>query len=87
MDKLKKAEETDMIILFWRQNWRELDRVIDNFRRDFERSITSFPMFGSSSLSVSALSCDVADEGNRYVKTTDMPDPILTKMYTWLKAG
>ena len=73
MDKPKKSEPSDQpMVPFWRQNWTELDRVFDNFRKDFERSLW-FPAMTFPSLSVSSLSCDVVDEGNRYVITTEVP--------------
>jgi len=71
MDKPKK--ETSEITPFWRHSWTDLDRVFDNFRRDFERSFAAFPVLNVPTLSVSLLSCDVADEGDRYVITTEMP--------------
>jgi HSP20 family protein len=72
MDKPKK-ETSEQIVPFWHQNWGELDRVFDNFRRDFERSFTSFPVLTMPSLPASSLTCDIADEGDRYVITTDVP--------------
>jgi HSP20 family protein len=50
-----------------------MDRVFDNFRRDFERSLASFPVLTAPTFSMSSLSCDVTDEGDRYVITTEMP--------------
>lgn len=73
MDKPKRSETSEQITPFWRQSWTELDRVFDNFRRDFERSLASFPVLTVPTLSMSSLSCDVADEGDRYVITTEMP--------------
>jgi HSP20 family protein len=73
MDKPKKSETSDQpIVPFWRQGWTELDRVFDNFRKDFERTLW-FPTMTIPSFSVSSLSCDVADEGDHYVITTEMP--------------
>jgi len=73
MDKPKKSETSEpSIVPFWRQGWTELDRVFDNFRKDFERTLW-FPAMSFPSFSVSSLSCDVADEGDRYVITTEMP--------------
>ena len=73
MDKPKKSETSDQpIIPFWRQGWTEIDRVFDNFRKDFERTLW-FPTMTIPSFSVSSLSCDVVDEGDHYVITTEMP--------------
>jgi len=73
MDKPKKSDTSEHpMVPFWRQGWTELDRVFDNFRRDFERTLW-FPAMSIPSFSVSSLSCDVTDEGDRYVITTEMP--------------
>ena len=73
MDKPKKSETPEpSIVPFWRQGWTELDRVFDNFRKDFERTLW-FPAMSIPSFSTSLLSCDVVDEGDRYVITTEMP--------------
>lgn len=73
VDKPKKSETPDQPLApFWRQGWTELDKVFDNFRRDFERSLW-FPAMTIPPLSMSSLSCDIADEGDRYVVTTEMP--------------
>ncbi len=69
----KKSETPHEITPFWRAGWTELDRVFDNFRRDFERSLSLFPAMNMPSLPTSAVSCDIMDEGNRFVITADMP--------------
>jgi HSP20 family protein len=74
MDKPKKSESSDQpIVPFWRQNWGDLDRVFDNFRRDFERTLSSFPAMNLPSISVSSVSCDVLDEGDHYVINAELP--------------
>jgi HSP20 family protein len=74
MDKPKKSETSDQpIVPFWRQGWGDLDRVFDNFRRDFERTMTSFPAMNLPSISVSSVSCDVLDEGDHYVINAELP--------------
>ena len=74
MDKSKKSESSDQPIApFWRQNWGDLDRVFDNFRRDFERTLSSFPAMNLPSISVSSVSCDVLDEGDHYVINAELP--------------
>jgi len=73
MNKPKKAESSNRpMVPFWPQNWTELDRVFDNFKKDFERSMW-FPAMTFPSLSISSPSCDVVDEGDRYVITTEVP--------------
>ena len=64
------------IVPFWRSGFEELDRVFDNFKRDFEHvftpSITGVKplhqMFESS-----PTACDLVDEGDKFVITADMP--------------
>jgi HSP20 family protein len=74
MDDQKKSEASNQpIIPFWRQSWGELDRVFDNFRRDFERTMTSFPAINLPSMSVSSVSCDVLDEGDHYIINAELP--------------
>ncbi len=74
MDKAKKPDISEhQVIPFWRQGLTDLDRIFDNMRRDFERSFSSLPVLAIPPLVVSTLSCDVADEGDRYVINADMP--------------
>jgi HSP20 family protein len=74
MDKpQKKSEASHEITPFWRTGWSDLDRVFDNFRRDFERTLSSFPAISFPSLPTSSMSCDVMDEGDKYVINADMP--------------
>ena len=69
----KKSEASTDITLFWRSGWPEIDRTFDNFRRDFERALASFPMSTPPLSSLSTMSCDIVDEGNRFVLNVDMP--------------
>jgi HSP20 family protein len=74
MDKPKKSETSDRpIVPFWRQVGGDLDRVFDNFRRDFERTMASFPAMNLPSMPVSSVSCDVLDEGDHYVINAELP--------------
>ncbi len=67
-DKEKKE-----IVPFWRSGFDELDRVFDNFRRDFENVFS--PTLGAKPFSVleSTTACDLVDEGDKFVVTADMP--------------
>lgn len=57
-----------------RSSWTEMDRVFDNFRRDLEKSFTSFPNFSMPSFpKIPETSCDVIDEGNQFKISVDMP--------------
>lgn len=74
MDKPKKSETPEHpIVPFWRQSWADLDRVFDNFRRDFERSFGMFPALSMPPMSISSISCDVVDEGDRYIINAELP--------------
>ena len=74
MDKPKKFETSEhSVVPFWRQNWSDLDRVFDNFRREFERKMSSFPALNLPSMPMASMSCDVLDEGDRYVIHAEMP--------------
>ena len=74
MDKPKKSETPEHpIVPFWRQSWADLDRVFDNFRRDFERSFGMFPALSMPQMAISSISCDVVDEGDRYIINAELP--------------
>lgn len=74
MDKSKKPEASSQsVVPFWRQSWVDLDRVFDNFRRDFERTMASFPAMNIPPMSISSISCDIVDEGDRYVIKAELP--------------
>ena len=74
MDKSKKPEASSQsVVPFWRQSWVDLDRVFDNFRRDFERTMASFPAMNIPPISISSISCDILDEGDRYVIKAELP--------------
>ena len=74
MDKPKKSETQEHpVVPFWRQNWTDLDRVFDNFRREFERTVSSFPALNLPPMPMASMSCDVLDEGDRYVIHAEMP--------------
>src|SRR5690349_17914505 len=68
----KKSETSSHISPYWRTGWLEIDRIFDNFRRDFERSLSMFPAVGNLSLPTT-VSCDVTDEGTRFVIHANMP--------------
>lgn len=74
MDKSQKKLETPSgISPYLKTGWLEMDRIFDNFRRDFERSLSTFPAIGIPSLPTPTIACDIADEGNRFVVNANMP--------------
>jgi len=55
-------------------SWAEMDKVFDNFRRDLEKSFTSFPSFAMPSFpKLHETSCDVIDEGNQFRVKMNVP--------------
>ena len=64
------------LVPFWRSGFDELDRVFDNFKRDFEHVFT--PSLAAtkpfhSMFEASSTVCDLVDEGDKFVITADMP--------------
>ncbi len=76
MVKTKKIakKQTQKLAPFWISSWTEMDRAFDNFRRDLEKSFTSFPSFTMPSFpKLSETSCDVIDEGKQFRVRVDVP--------------
>lgn len=67
-DDKKKTE----LVPFW-PSWSNMDRAFDNFRRDLEKSFTSFPAIPTLFPSLKSISCDVIDEGDQYLIKLEMP--------------
>jgi len=55
----------------WSSGWAEIDKSIDNLRRDMEKAFSSFPAISMSK--ASHVSCDVLDEGNQFRVKMDVP--------------
>lgn len=76
MEKKSKDKKSDIsteIAPFWKFGWTEMDRVFDNFRRDFERTFSSFPVGLPTLPSKSTMSCDIVDEGNKFRINVELP--------------
>jgi HSP20 family protein len=71
--RTKKSDTSTDIVPFWRFGWSEMDRVFDNFRRDFERTFASFPVGLPTLPSISTMSCDIVDEGNKFRINVELP--------------
>jgi HSP20 family protein len=67
-----KQKPTELVPI-WPFNWTSLDRAFDNFRREFERSFGAIPAIQSVMPQPSSMTCDVADEGDKYVIKLDVP--------------
>ena len=56
---------------FWASSWADIDKSIENLRKDMEKAFSSFP-----SISVPKMpeaSCDVIDEGNQFRGKMNVP--------------
>ena len=71
--KRSKKNQTQQHTMLPTFGWSGIDRVFDNFRRDFERTFASFPTITSPTIPVLSSTCDLVDEGNRYVIKVDLP--------------
>jgi HSP20 family protein len=72
MAKDEAKQKITELVPVWPFNWSNLDRAFDGFRRELEKSFASFPVFPSMP-KMSQISCDIVDEGDKYVIKTDMP--------------
>lgn len=72
MTKDESKQKLTELAPTWPFDWPSLDRAFDNFRREFEKSFAKFPMM-SSFPKPSTMTCDIADEGDKYVIKLDIP--------------
>ncbi len=58
------------IVPFWQSSWSDIDRTIDNFRKDMERTFSSFSMPSIPKMQTMPqfpqTTCDLIDEGSQY---------------------
>ena len=67
-------ERKNELLPFWGSGFGDLDKVFDNFKRDFEQMLaTSGTKFSFPKTLESSLTCNIVDEGDKFVVTTDMP--------------
>ncbi len=58
----------------WMSNWEDIDKVFDNFKRDLEKSFSSFPSINIPHIpTISEGNCDIVDEGNHLKIKMNMP--------------
>jgi len=55
----------------WASGWADIERSIDNLRRDMEKAFSSFPVISMPKMSHT--SCDVIDEGSQFRVKMDVP--------------
>ena len=72
MTKPDEKQKTELVP-FWPLNWSNVDRAFDNFRREFEKSFSSFPALSTSLPNLKSISCDIVDEGDKYLIKSEMP--------------
>ena len=74
MTNENKDKERKELVPFWRSGFGELDRVFDNFKKDFEHVfVPAFAAKPFHHVFESSTSCDLVDEGDKFVVTADMP--------------
>jgi len=56
---------------FLTSSWMDIDRSIDNLRKDMEKAFSSFPSISMPKMPET--SCDVIDEGNQFRVKMDVP--------------
>lgn len=58
----------------WTSSWSEIDRSIDNLRKDMEKAFSSFPSIQFPTIPKMAhTSCDLIDEGKQFRVKMDIP--------------
>jgi HSP20 family protein len=73
MTKDNPKQKPTELVPIWPYNWTNLDRAFDSFRREFERSFGAFPAIQSAMTKPSYMTCDIVDEGDKYVIKLDIP--------------
>ena len=56
---------------FLTSSWMDIDRSIDNLRKDMEKAFSSFPSISMPKMPEAF--CDVMDEGNQFRVKMDIP--------------
>lgn len=70
----KPVKKESKITPFWTSSWADIDRSIENLRKDMEKAFSSFPSIHMPSFpNMPQTSCDVIDEGNQFRVKMDVP--------------
>lgn len=70
----KPKKKTSGITQSRTSNWFDIDKSIENFRKDMEKAFSSFPSMHFPSMpKMAQTSCDVIDEGNQFRVKMDVP--------------
>jgi HSP20 family protein len=72
MAKTKKLAKTSSAIIPSRtSSWFDIDRSLDNLRKEMEKAFSSFPSISMPTMPHT--SCDIIDEGNQFRVKMDTP--------------
>jgi len=72
MAKTKKLAKTSSAVTPSRtSNWFDIDRSIENLRKEMEKAFSSFPSISMPTMP--RTSCDIIDEGNQFRVKMDTP--------------
>ncbi|PIW31716.1 MAG: molecular chaperone [Nitrosopumilales archaeon CG15_BIG_FIL_POST_REV_8_21_14_020_37_12] len=70
----KSIKNKSKVAPFWASSWLDIDRSIENLRKDMEKAFSSFPSIHTQSFpNLPKASCDVIDEGNQFRIKMDVP--------------
>ena len=74
MAKSPPKKKSSAITPSWTSSWSDIDRSIDNLRKDMEKAFSSFPSFQFPSMpKMAQTSCDLIDEGKQFRVKMDVP--------------
>ena len=67
----KPAKKDSKSSSIWTSSWLDIDRSIENLRKDMEKAFSSFPSM--SMPKIPEASCDIIDEGKQFRVKMDVP--------------
>jgi len=74
MAKPKSKSKNTGITPSWASNWLDIDKSIENLRKDMEKAFSSFPSIHMPAIpKMPQTSCDVIDEGAQFRVKLDVP--------------
>ena len=71
MTTKKPVKRESGLAPFWTSSWMDIDKSIENLRKDMEKAFSSFPSIPMPKMPET--SCDVIDEGNQFRVKMDVP--------------
>ena len=74
MAKSKSKSKNTGIAPSWASNWLDIDKSIENLRKDMEKAFSSFPSIHMPTMpKMPQTSCDIIDEGTQFRVKLDVP--------------